>query len=70
MLQSALLTFASPSPLTQTVKCLSLKQPVPTNIYASNSVLLSLAAHMTFHFPYLDISGFEKKCPKIVPETQ
>ena len=25
---------------------------------------------MTFHFPYLDISGFEKKCPKLVPETQ
>jgi hypothetical protein len=65
MLQEALLVCASASHVTKTVRCLSLKAPVSTNIYASNSVLLSLAAHMTFNFPLLDISNYAEKCAKI-----
>ena len=70
MLSKALLVFASPSILHKSVKCLSLKQPVPTNAYASDSVLLSLAAHVTYKFPNLNLSEFDKDCPKIRSENK
>jgi hypothetical protein len=67
MLTEAFLVFSCVHNADNTVKCLSLKDKVKTHPYASNSVLLSLAAHVTFFFPFLDITSNSAKTPKIVP---
>ncbi len=70
MLDKAALVFASAFSTENIVKCLSLKNPVETHEYASNSVLLSLAAHMTFKFPFLDLDENPLNRPKIIPEKK
>ena len=68
MLQDALLVFAFQNNLNQVVKCLALKNTVKSIPVASNSVILSLAAHLTFHYPYLDLTHNPMMTPKIHPE--
>jgi hypothetical protein len=67
MLQDVLLVFASPSIELGLIKCFSIKNPVKSHPSASNSVLLSLAAHVTYQFPHLDLTNDPNLTPTIIP---
>lgn len=67
MLQDALLVFSCENQVNKVIKCLALKNTVKSNPAAANSVILSLAAHMTFQFAFLDLTSNPSLTPKIHP---
>jgi hypothetical protein len=67
MLEEVMLVFAGVLPCKNSVKCFSLLNKIKSNKYASNSVILSLANHLTFEFPNLDLTLNSDETPKISP---
>lgn len=67
MLQEILLIFAHESIHQGSIKCFALKNSIKSHPSASNSLLLSLAAHVTYNFPNLDLTNSPYLTPKITP---